>query len=193
MDVKGPCSKWTPPGGTKANWAWIAWFIPCHHPWRFADRMSPTDWPKISSPFVWIKVGIQPRQNKTEEYIKQKPGQLRGYLGGKAACRESMRNWVQIPSTHVKPGHGSTGLNSLAVEKAGQMLCLNGVGMKRTHEVEFWLPHPPIQGANKEIYLKFLSLFLFFFQKKKKIGKPGQLPNQFQAWDGGWWTNGQLW
>lgn len=85
------------------------------------------------------------------------------------------------------------GCYAASLAKAGQVLCLNRVGMKRTHEVEFWLPHPHIQGANKEIYLKFLSLFLFFFQEKKKKGKPGQLPNQFQAWDGGWWTNGQLW
>lgn len=59
------------------------------------------------------------------------------------------------------------GCSAVSLAKAGQALCLNEVGMKRTHEVELWLLHPHIQGANKEIYLKFVSLFLFVFQKKK--------------------------
>lgn len=79
------------------------------------------------------------------------------------------------------------GCYAASLAKAGQVLCLNGVDMKR-------LPHPHNQGANKEIYLKFVKFIsVLLSEKRKKKGKPGQLPNQFQAWDGGWWTNGQSW
>lgn len=113
MDVKGPCSKWTPPGGTEATWTRIAWFCPCHHPWRFADLLSSTDLPKISSPFVWIRVVIQPRQNKTEEYIKQKPG------GG---------GWgVRVRGTEFR----SPGPKSWAWQHRAKLPCCGGEGRKR--------------------------------------------------------------
>lgn len=98
---------------------------------------------------------------------------------GRGLRGKSKRNWVQIPRTQVLGMAGRAklpccggerrkgGCSAASLAKVGQVLCLNEVGMKRTHKVELWLLHSHIQGANKEIYLKFISLFLFVFQKKK--------------------------